>query len=243
MTTRMTMFGPNADRPLIERIRRDFQPQTVPIEFVPLPPLDRPDPVGHLMDRPKPPGVKDAVATVSNLLLNAEACEERNDLLREWGELSARIETFLVAAKEKHSAELRRQIDELNVQGRASRDRLSLLTAERGRLDSRMNVLQEQIGKAEVKLRTTVASKPDDDLFPTEDELKEWRRSVDSARVAVEREAEPRAELQELIDQNAAQRRAEAARLKEIKERRENLRAALAGRPHAGPFGLQVPGA
>jgi hypothetical protein len=242
MTQPYTMIGPNADRPLIEQIEHSrYSAQTIPADFLPLPPIERPDPVGNLLGAPKPPSGTEAMGTITKMLLDVEQSTERDALIREWFALSARVQKFLAEAKDKHKADLKRQIAELTPQCRASLDRLNALRNEGAGMESRMHALQERYGAANLKLRVATASKPDEETFPTEEELAEWRASVAKARSGVEREAGPRAALQQLIDRNLMERRGEAARLTELKQRRAALRDELEGRTRKGPFGLTIP--
>lgn len=244
MIGRLNMFGPEADRPVTGRIATTPKfSQTIPAEFLPLPSIERPDPVGHLLDVPKQPSVKDSVEAITNMLLSTEASEERNALVLELDELAKRMKAFLETANAKRRAELRKQVTELTAQCRASLERLNALRLERGELESRVHALEERIGTANRRLRVAMRSKPDDDTFPTEAELAQWNANVEKARAAVERESEPQAALQERIDRNDAERRAVGKQLTELKQRRENCRAELEGRPRKGPFGLRVPSA
>ena len=243
MTTRLTMF----DGPLTGRISpfggTPRFSQIIPDGPAPLPTLDNPDPVGHLLDVPKPQSIKDALGALTKMLLGADDSLQRDDLLREWTALAGRIEAHLTHAKEKHNAGLRQQVAELTPQCRASFDRLRALRTERGGLDSRMHVQQEQLGQARVKLTVAINNKPEDDTFPTDEEIADWRGRVARAQTAVDRETERWAQLQERIDKNEAERRAASGRLTELKQRREDCKAELEGRPRRGPFGLQIPGA
>lgn len=243
---KMNVFGAGADRPLSERLATGsaFSAQTIPAEFDPLPTMVRPDPVGHLLGSGhKPASVQDAVGTITKGLLDAEASQERDALLREWFSLAPRIEEFITQAKEKHRAALRRQIAELTPQCRASLDRWRVLRQERNAMEGHGHALKEKRSETQLKLRVALESRPDDDSFPTDDEIAQWNRSVARARAADERVAAQQAELQEFLATKNEAMRVEAAQLRELKRRREDCRDELEGRPRKGPFGLQeMPG-
>jgi hypothetical protein len=250
MTRRLVMFGPNADGPSTGRIATGFDSaaptfsQAIPANFEPLAPLDRPDPVGTLLGAPKPATVKESLAAVTRMLMDVAAAEPGRDaLLREWLDLSVRVELFIAAGKEKRRGQLRLQIAELTPLCRASLDRLGELRVERGGLESQVHLLEELRAKANSNLRTAIDSRPDDDTFPTDGELAAWNKSVEKATAAVAREAEQQTKLQEHIERHDAKVRSETARLAELKRRREDCRAELEGRQRRGPFGLQIPGA
>lgn len=238
---RMNMFGESADRPLTERIANGspFNAQTIPAEFSPLPAMVRPDPVGHLLGGPKPASVQDAAATITKLLLDSEASQERDNLLRAWFDLSPRIEAFLAEIKAQHMAALRRQIAELTPLCRASLDRWRALRTERNAMEGQGHALEERRGETQLKLRVALESKPDDEGFPTDDEIAQWNKSVARAKAADERVAEQQSELLEFLASKDEAMRVESAQLRELKRRREDCRDELEGRPRKGPFGLQ----
>lgn len=242
MLGRYNMIGPNADRPLIERIERAASfSQTIPAEFVPLPPLENPDPVGNTLGAPKAPGPQKALEVVAKMLIDSPQSPERDALIHEWFAMSERVEQFLAEAKEKRKADLNRQIAELTPLCRASLDRIQALRAEAGGLRNRMNAQKERYSAANVKLRVAMGNKPDDESFPTEEELAAWDASVAKVRAAAEREAESKAALQQLIDSKAMEIQLEEQRLTELKQRRTDCKDELAGRQRKGAFGLQVP--
>lgn len=240
---RYRMFGPSADRPLTERLARSRTEnnfvQTIPAEFRPAPPIETPALVDHLLDSPPPPSAKAAIGTLTTMLLDVAATPARDALAREWWGLAERIETFLAAARQQRTDELRQQIAELTPQCRAALDKVRTILAERGALESQSHVLEEHRGKANLDLRIAVESKPDDEQFPSDAELASWARSVEKAQSAVAREEQRQSDLQERIAKYDVLVRTERLRLADLKRRREDARDELAGRPRKGPFGLQ----
>ncbi len=243
MLTRLNMYGPNRDRPLINRITESsFTGQTIPAEFEPLPSLEEPDPVGSLMDVPRAPGVKQVITAVTNMLSDLEEGEERNAVLRQWLTIAERVEAVVVQTRERHREQLRQQIADLTPQCRAALDRVRELTEEGRSLLGQLHMHDERVSAARLKLREAERNKPPDENFPTEDEMAKWSAEMQRCRTALTRVQEPRDALREQIQRNDALRLGEQARLNELKRQREDARAELAGRPRSGPFGLRVPG-
>lgn len=112
---------------------------------------------------------------------------------------------------------------------------------EAQRLEGQLHAQDERVGTGRLKLAEAEAKQPDDETFPTEEELVAWRADVQRCRAVLTRAEGPHVALMEAIHRNAASRRATQARLDDLKQRRKNARAELAGQPRQGPLGLQVP--
>jgi predicted nucleic acid-binding Zn-ribbon protein len=241
-----------ADGPLSGRITEgfdsvpDFVPpgfnaQTVPVEFIPLPAIQHPDPVGNFMGVPRPASVKDTLGAVTKMLMDVEASEARDGLMREWMGLSEKVTAFLAEAQRNRVEALKRHLAELNPLCRASLDRLRMLQDERRGMDGQMHALEEPLGQANLKYRVAVAEKPSDDAFPTETEIAEWQDRVAKAQAAVDRAAGRVVVLREHMARKDFEVRTEAARLADLKRRREDTKAQLEGRERRGPFGMVIP--
>lgn len=215
----------------------------VPPADEPLPVMPEASPVSRALEPPfRAPTVPEALQAIRVALVNLEgASQERDALLSDVIGIGDRIEALLSATKEQRRAHLSEQLTQVIAAGRACLVELNQARAEVSRLQALWNGQESSASAARAKLQALRNTRPNDDQWPTEAEIASWKNAVTVSEAEVERWRTSQNELMTQLEAANGKARGIARRLAELRGRREDLRAELAGKPRRGPHGLEIP--
>lgn len=192
-------------------------------------------------DPPKPATFAEGVAAISTALADVINEQGGAQLYLEWDEMRQRIEAFLRKHREQDLSMLRAQLEETRAAGRAAKEELESLNGELRTLEGTFNRLEEDASKARLALKQAQAARPNDDAWPTHEEMLEWEQETKRLGAEADRRNEKVNELQKLLNAKHAEVRDCQQRLRGLRARRDDLKAQLEGKPPKGPLGLVGP--
>jgi chromosome segregation ATPase len=179
-----------------------------------------------------------ALDLIQGTIGSATHSDEKIALMLEAKDFAERVGKFVKADRENRLGKLNAEFAEVNLDCRASRDRLKALQLQVAPMSTNMmNELKQRSSEARARAQEVYGSKPNDDDFPTEDELRSWDARYKRAAKVVSDAAAAEGRLMQDIAQLNGQIEQEASRLADLKQNRQRIKLAMEGKVMS-EFGL-----